>query len=92
MTATAELSRQDAKDAKRQLPDGWKWVKLGEVCEFIRGVSFDMSEIRSSPASGYLPILRAGNIANRLDLVNDLVWVLEANVSPEPLLSRLKTQ
>lgn len=30
MTKTEPISRQSAK---RQLPDGWRWVRLGEVCE-----------------------------------------------------------
>ncbi|MGD0949166.1 MAG: hypothetical protein ABSA52_17280 [Candidatus Binatia bacterium] len=33
MTATNDLNRRCAKDAKRHLPDGWRWAALGEVCE-----------------------------------------------------------
>lgn len=28
-----------SKDMKRELPEGWRWVKLGEVCEIARGGS-----------------------------------------------------
>lgn len=30
---------------KRPLPHGWRWVRLGEVCEFFKGVSFDNQDI-----------------------------------------------
>ena len=26
-----DMNRQDAKDARRKLPDGWRWVRLGEA-------------------------------------------------------------
>lgn len=61
----------------------WPRKRLGEACEFIRGVSFDKAEARTRPLPGYLPILRAGNIGQSLDLLNDLVWVPQANVSQE---------
>ena len=28
----------------RTLPDGWKWVKLGDVCEFKNGINFNSSQ------------------------------------------------
>ena len=68
------------------LPDGWRWVKLGAVCEFIRGVTFDKAEVSVFPEDGRVPILRAGNIGLRLDTINDLIWVPNRRVSPEQLL------
>jgi len=73
-------------DHQKPLPAGWRWVRLGELCEFIRGVSFDKSEVRTNGLPGYLPVLRAGNIHGALDVVNDLVWVPEINVSREQRL------
>ena len=63
-----------------------KCIRLSEACEFLRGVSFDPSEVSPYPRPGYLPILRAGNIANHLDLDNDLIWVHADRVAPEQLL------
>ena len=71
---------------KQNLPAGWRWVKLGEVCEFIRGVTFDTAEVTYEPKSGHLPILRAGNISQALVLDADLVWVPADRVSSEQLL------
>jgi restriction endonuclease S subunit len=71
---------------KKQLPPGWRWVRLGEVCEFIRGVSFDKAEVSVFPEDGRLPVLRAGNIGLRLDTANDLIWVPEGAVSPNQIL------
>jgi len=63
-------------------------VKLGEVCNFIRGVTFDKAEATTKPEAGKLPILRAGNIGEELDAQNDLVWVPESRVSDEQRLRR----
>ncbi len=63
-------------------------VQLGEVCEFIRGVTFDKNEAATTPAVGKIPILRAGNIGEELDDQNDLVWVPENLVDPEQRLRR----
>ena len=61
-------------------------VQLGEVCEFIRGVTFDKADASLSPAADRIPILRAGNIGEDLDARNDLVWVPEKLVEPEQQL------
>jgi type I restriction enzyme S subunit len=37
MTATAEISHDNAKTAKAKLPDGWRWVRLGDICEVSTG-------------------------------------------------------
>lgn len=68
------------------LPVGWRWVALGELCHFIRGVSFDKADVRLSQHASYLPILRAGNIRDELDLRTDLIWVSQERVVPEQLL------
>jgi type I restriction enzyme S subunit len=61
-------------------------VQLGEVCEFIRGVTFDKADATTQPEVGKTPVLRAGNIGEELDAQNDLVWVPDAQVSVEKLL------
>jgi len=71
---------------QKTLPKGWKWVKLGEVCEFVRGVTFDKSEVSKEVRNNYLPVLRAGNIKSGLDTVNDLLWVTEKQISDKQKL------
>lgn len=58
-------------------------VALGEVCGFVRGVSFDGKESIDVAKEGYVPILRAGNIGDDLYIHEDLVWVPEKRVSKE---------
>jgi hypothetical protein len=44
-------------EVKRKLPEGWRWVRLGDVCE----QDFEKSRVR---AAGALPALRTtGNPA-----------------------------
>lgn len=62
---------------------GWTRPPLGDLCEFIRGVTFDKGEASPDPRDGCLPILRAGNISEGLDLDNDLIWVPAERVSPQ---------
>jgi type I restriction enzyme, S subunit len=59
-----------------------KYVRLGDIAELIRGVSFDGGEAAATPRPAHLPILRAGNLAARLILDADLVWIPEGRVAP----------
>ena len=65
-----------------RLPQGWKWVRLGDVCQIIRGVVFKKAQAKSIPAARHLPVLRAGNIADKLRTDDDLVWIPEELVAP----------
>src|SRR5687768_9149895 len=58
-------------------------VAFGEVCDFVRGVSFDGDDAIGVSKEGYVPILRAGNIGDELSVHDDLVWVPEKRVSRE---------
>jgi len=37
MTPTVEISREDAGATIAQLPDGWRWVRLGDICVVATG-------------------------------------------------------
>lgn len=50
-------------------------AKLGEVADVVRGVTYSADDVSDGPRDGYLPILRAGNIGEELNIGNDLVWV-----------------
>jgi len=45
---------------QKELPAGWKWVKLGDVCEFANGKAFRQSDWATN---GY-PIIRIQNLNN----------------------------
>jgi len=79
---TATLQQVFASPGSEQ----WPQSALSELCEFIRGVTFEQSEALPSPSEGHLPILRAGNITDTLALDSDLVWVPSRRVSPDQLL------
>jgi len=58
-------------------------VPLSTVAEVVRGVAFDKGEALDTASPGALPLLRAGNIADRLVVEDDLVWVPSERVSPD---------
>jgi len=60
----------------------WPEVRLGDLVEAIRGVTYRKEQARSEPADGFLPIVRATNIDEELRL-EDFVYVPEAVVRPE---------
>ena len=52
-----ELSPITDEEKPFEIPDGWKWVRLGEICDgFMYGTS------NKSVPSGKCPVLRMGNI------------------------------
>ncbi len=58
-------------------------VPLSTVAEVVRGVTFDKGEALDTACPGAVPLLRAGNIADRLIVNDDLVWVPSERVSPD---------
>jgi type I restriction enzyme, S subunit len=58
-------------------------VPLSAVAEVVRGVTFDKGEALDTAWSDAVPVLRAGNIADRLVTDHDLVWVPRERVSAE---------
>ncbi|MDE2979982.1 MAG: restriction endonuclease subunit S [Gemmatimonadota bacterium] len=61
------------------IPTSWKWTRLGELAELVRGVSFPASAKSSEPAEGLLPCLRSGNIQSSTEW-DDLIYVPESVV------------
>ena len=59
---------------------------LSEVAELLRGLTFDKSQQRDSPADDYVPVLRAGNIGDVLDTRNNLIYLPRSIVSDTQLL------
>ncbi len=79
---------------KRLLPDGWRWAKLGNVCEIIAGQSPPGSTYRKSPEGLPFfqgkadfgdphPIARVWCIApNKIALPGDILISVRAPVGP----------
>jgi type I restriction enzyme, S subunit len=63
-----------------------KTARLGDIARVVRGVSFPSGEAHPIPHADSVPVLRAGNIAEELDLCSDLVYVKSAYVSKDQYL------
>lgn len=56
-------------------------IRVGDVSEQIRGVSYGKEDASPVPRAGYLPVLRAGNITEQGLQFEDLVFVPAARIS-----------
>ena len=59
---------------------------LGEIADVVRGVTFSKSEVTSHPTKSFLPVIRAGNIQDRLSLDKDLLYIPRERVNAEQIL------
>jgi len=66
----------------------WETVKLGEVCEQVRGVSYSKSDASETPKINFLPVLRANNIYDSNINFDKLVFVEENNIKAKQLLKK----
>jgi type I restriction enzyme S subunit len=69
-----------------ELPEAWVERSIGDVAEFIRGVSYDKSVSRKEPASGFLPLLRATNIEDGQLVLDEFVYVPNGIVKESQIL------
>ena len=63
-------------------------VRVGDLAEQIRGVTYAKGDASDEPRDGYVPILRAGNISDEGLSLSDLVFVPAARVSDRQFLKR----
>ena len=61
-------------------------VKISEICEQIRGVSYKPTDVVDS-LSG-IPILRANNISDDVINYNNLVYIKKERISPKQILKK----
>lgn len=61
---------------------------LDEVADVIRGVTFSRSEGEMFESGGTVPVIRAGNVQDRLLLNQDLVWVPKGKVSKKQFIKK----
>ena len=64
----------------------WETVPLGDVAEQIRGVTYSKGEAIDAPASGYVALVRAGNIGDTGLHMDGLIYVPATRVSPRQRL------
>ncbi len=53
-------------EARAELPEGWEWIKLGDVCKALRGVTFSSGEARSEPFDGGVACLTTSGVQNEV--------------------------
>ena len=63
-------------------------VPLGEIAKVIRGVTFSRSEASAQSIVGFLPVLRANNIQDSLQLDHDLIYVPRKKVAQKQMIRR----
>lgn len=67
----------------------WSHATLSpSLAKVVRGVTFSQADASSDPFDNGVPVLRAGNIQERLITETDLVWVDRKFVSKEQYLQR----
>ena len=66
-----------------ELPDGWKWVKLGDAC-----TSVEYGSSTKSDKSGKVPVLRMGNIQKGRFDYSDLVYTSDEDEIKKYLLKK----
>ncbi|MPM48005.1 Type-1 restriction enzyme EcoKI specificity protein [bioreactor metagenome] len=67
------------------IPKGWILTPVSQICEQIRGVSYNKDDVLFEPKEGYIPLLRANNINGGI-IFKDLQYVPKENVSSKQLL------
>lgn len=75
------LTNEDVVDG--ELPEGWEWVKLGDVCK-----SVEYGSSAKSAKTGKVPVLRMGNIQNGRFDYSDLVYTSDENEINKYLLKK----
>lgn len=60
----------------------WPTAQLSPgIADVVRGVTYSQGDAAQESRDGFLPVLRAGNIGQRLETERDLVWIPEHFVS-----------
>jgi len=84
MRTVAEKAKDQhgaTEDTERKLPEGWRWVRLGDVCAIIAGQSPPGSTYRTTPEG--LPFFQGkADFGDRHPLPR--VWCISPNKIAEP--------
>ena len=62
------------------------YIKVGELADQIRGVTYAKEDVEKLPIPGYLPVLRAGNITEEGLVFEDLVYVPAPRISSSQMV------
>lgn len=73
MAKKVEIEQQEI-EAPYELPEGWKWCRLGDVAHFERGIIFPASAKELEKNENNIPCLRTANVQENVDFDN-LIYV-----------------
>jgi len=62
-----------------EIPEKWEWMRLGQISEIIRGITFSSNEKSSIPEIGRVACLRTTNVQDRIEW-EDLLFIREVLV------------
>lgn len=57
------------------IPENWAWCRLGEVCDFERGITFPSSAKQFQYFENSIPCIRTTNVQEELEL--DDIWFID---------------
>jgi type I restriction enzyme S subunit len=70
----------------KDFPASWTNSLIGDVAEFVRGVTYQKSDARNQAEEGYIPLIRATNIGNESITYDEFVFVPRNVVKSEQLI------
>lgn len=72
--AVSESSPISGSEKPYTIPGNWEWVRLGEITDIIRGITFPASEKTKEPAPGRIACLRTANVQKEIEW-QDLLYI-----------------
>jgi type I restriction enzyme, S subunit len=71
----------------KKLPSNWKTVKIADISNSVRGVSYKKSDSKKTPKINFVGILRSTNIASKLSF-DELVYVPQKYIDDEQIIKK----
>lgn len=68
------------------LPPGWAWTTLEKITEVVRGATYKKSNSSDVATAGMVPLVRATNIQETLNVASGLIYVPSDCVSGKQML------
>lgn len=77
-----ELPAIEDSEQPFRIPASWKFIRLSDAVEIVRGITFPASEKSKSPAPGRLACLRTSNVQKTVE-VDDMLYIKESFVTKD---------
>lgn len=88
MAKKVEIEEKEI-EAPYELPEGWKWVRLGDFIDIYRGVSYKKTDAHSEKLQNDCLIMRGGNIEEgKINTDADNVYVDKSIVAESQFIKK----